>query len=408
MKKLNVFFNKGKGDKDIIGQLALSRGRIFFEYDPDFLKKPLWLSPFKLPPEPGLKEHRDSAFGNLFGLFNDSLPDGWGLLLMNRFFQKKGFNISEITSIDRLAFLGSSTMGALTYEPSYDQENSDTQIFDLYELSRQSRQLSEGETDIVLPQLMRAGGSPGGARPKVLVGIHDRTMVSGEDDLPDNFQHWIIKFSAKNDFKDAANIEYAYSLMAIDAGIDMPKTKLFKVKSGEYFFGARRFDRKENHRFHVHTFGNLIHADFRIPSTDYSDFFKVVKILTKNHEDLIKAFRQMVFNVLTHNRDDHVKNFAFMIDKHQEWHLTPGYDITFSNGPGGEHSMTILGEGKSPGQRKMIEIGKQAGLSNQEISHSIDQAIESVHKWGEYARIAGVTDESMEYINDSIQTRLKE
>ena len=394
MKKLNVFLNTRPGEKRVVGQLALSNNRIFFEYDASFLLKPVWLSPFKLPPEPGLKENPDKALGNLFGLFNDSLPDGWGLLLMDRFLRKKGVDVSGLTSIDRLAFLGTSTMGALTYEPVFDYEKEVAAEFDLHDLATQSRQILDGETETVLPQLMRAGGSPGGARPKVLAGVCDDRIISGEENLPDEFQHWIIKFGSENDFNDSGTVEYAYSMMARDAGIDMTETRLFKTNEGDHFFGIRRFDRDNNRRFHVHTFGNIIHADFRIPSTDYSDFFKVIKILTKNHEDVVRGFRQMIFNILANNRDDHVKNVAFMIDGNEEWRLTPAYDLTFSDGPGGEHSMTVMGEGKSPARNDITAIGREAGLANTEIKKCIDQVIAAVKNWQENAQAAGVSDKS--------------
>jgi serine/threonine-protein kinase HipA len=158
----------------------------------------------------------------------------------------------------------------------------------------------------------------------VLVGFHPRTgrIVSGEDDLPRGFQHWMVKFISQTDFRDAGAIEYAYSLMAVAAGIDMPPTRLFETSEGDLFFGIRRFDRSENHRIHVHTFGNLIQANFRIPSVDYADLFKVTWILTRNHQDLVRVFRRMVFNVKTHNRDNHVKNFAFiLLDTSGRWTL---------------------------------------------------------------------------------------
>ncbi len=201
---------------------------------------------------------------------------------------------------------------------------------------------------------------------------------------------------------DSGNIEYAYSLMAEKAGVEMAETRLFKTDAGDSFFGIKRFDRKDNQRFHVHTFGNMIHADFRVPSVDYDDFFKIIKVLTKNHLDLLRAYRQMIFNILVNNRDDHVKNYSFMIGEDGEWSLSPAYDITFSDGPGGEHSMTVLGEGKKPGKKEIITIGKKAGLSRQDILNSIDQVVDAVDCWSEYAGVAGVTCASEEFIRNVI------
>ncbi len=397
MKELNVFFHQTIKDKFIIGKLAEFRKKIYFEYDPSFLDNPLWLSPYKLPPEPGLHEHKETNFGPIFGLFDDSLPDGWGLLLMDRFLRKQGIEVGKLSVLDRLAFLGKSTMGALTYEPAIQHEKNDRPI-SLQFLAEQSRQIVEGHSIDILPLLMRTGGSPGGARPKVLVGVNKDSIISGEDDLPEGYEHWIVKFNSKNDFQDSGRVEYAYSLMAKDAGITMPETRLFKTDSGDQFFGIKRFDRNENQRFHVHTFGNLIHSNFKIPQCDYDTFLKVVIDLTKNHQDLIRGFRQMVFNVMANNRDDHVKNFAFMMDKNQEWTLTPAYDLMYAEGPGGEHAMDLSGEGISPGRQEVDLLGKKSGLSTNEVHTCVEQVWTTIKKWPEYAQNSGVTEPTMNYV----------
>ncbi len=389
----------------MVGQLAQTDSSLFFEYDPDFLRTPLWLSPFKLPPESGLYEHKDHRFGPLFGLFDDSLPDGWGLLLMDRFFRKQGIDPARISVLDRLAFLGNDTMGALTYEPAVPKNHEDIP-FDLPRLADESRQVLTGRTDTVLPQLMRAGGSPGGARPKILVGLGGDTLVSGETDLPPGFHHWIVKFAALNDFKDSGPLEYAYSLMAREAGIIMPETRLFKTSDGRFFFGVKRFDRKGNHRFHVHTFGNLIHADFRVPSNDYEDLFKIINVMTRNRLDLLSGFRIMLFNILAHNRDDHVKNFAFIMDDDGEWSLAPAYDLTYASGPGGEHSMTVLGEGRLPGRDEVMRLGARAGLTQKDMRESLDRVRASVSRWNVHADEACVSTKTRLFIASAMKRNM--
>ncbi|MBF0452542.1 MAG: type II toxin-antitoxin system HipA family toxin [Candidatus Magnetomorum sp.] len=406
MKKLDVFFQRDKWDKFIVGQLALNNNRIFFEYDTNFMLKPLYLSPFKLPPEIRFHEHKDRAFGPNFGLFDDSLPDGWGLLLMDRFLTNKGFTTSEISVLDRLAFLGSSTMGSLIYEPPFERQTVDHSICDIHSLAKQSQKIFSGTSNEVIPQLMRAGGSPGGAWPKILVGIHGDKIISGENDLPDAYEHWMIKFSSMGASNDSGAVEYAYSLMAKAANIHMTETRLFHTDQKDHFFGIKRFDRQGSRRFHVHTFGNLIHANFRIPSCDYEQFLKVVRILTANHQDVKRGFSQMVFNVLANNRDDHVKNFAFIMDDDGEWALSPAYDLTFAHGPGGEHSMTLLQEGRSPHKKEIQQLGKIAGLNDKEIKSSIEQVINAVEQWRKYAQIAGVSNKSQKEITSVIQKNL--
>ncbi len=405
MKRLEVRLVRRPGEERVVGQLAETetRGReVVFEYDPVFLRDPLWLSPFKLPPEPGLQQHRDLAFGPLFGLFDDSLPDGWGLLLMDRFFQQQGSALAEVSALDRLAFLGTRTMGALTYHPPADPADRDPRLLDLHEMARASRRVLQGTPGEVLPRLVRAGGSPGGARPKVLVGIRGDEMLSGEDDLPPGFAHWIVKFQAREDPPDAGAVELAYALMARDAGIGMPAAKLFETTRGERFFGVERFDRQDGTRYHVHTFGNLIHADFRIPSCDYRQLLEATRILTRNHRDVLECYRRMAFNVLTHNRDDHVKNFAFRMTGEGDWQLAPAYDLVFSPGPGGEHTMTVAGEGRAPARRHLLSLAEPAGIARRDAETILDQVASTVAEWPAHARRAGAGKSSAGAVEKAI------
>ncbi len=374
-----------------------------FEYDPSFLRNPLWLSPFKLPPEPGLLQHRDLAFAPIFGLFDDSLPDGWGLLLMDRFFQQQGPALAEVSVLDRLAFLGTRTMGALTYHPPADPADRDPPVLDLHQMAQASDQVLRGSGGEILPLLLRAGGSPGGARPKVLVGVRGDQLLSGEDDLPAGYAHWIVKFRAREDPPDSGPIEQAYALMARDAGIDMPETRLFETSGGERFFGAKRFDRRHGVRFHVHTFGNLIHANFRIPSCDYRQLLEVTRILTRNHQDTLECYRRMVFNVLTHNRDDHAKNFAFRMSDDGDWQLAPAYDLTFSPGPGGEHSTTVAGEGGAPARRHMLRLAEPAGIAERDAEAILDQVASAAARWQLHARETGVGRRSAGTVETAIE-----
>jgi serine/threonine-protein kinase HipA len=394
MNKLRVLLQYTPEDRIPVGQLAESRGRVFFEYDPEFLRTPLWLSPFKLPPVPGLHEHTDRAFGPLFGLFDDSLPDGWGLLLMDRAFRRAGRKPHEVGILERLAYLGSETMGALVYEPAMPRQDDLNESFDLGRLAREAVQVLDGDVQSALPLLQRAGGSPGGARPKVLVGVQGDRLISGHGELPAGFAPWIIKFPARQDDRDAGTIEFAYARMATAAGLVMPETRLFEV-GRERFFGVRRFDRQDNRRVHTHTLGNLIHSNFRVPSCDYADFLKVVRILTKNHQDLRQAFRRMVFNVLTHNRADHVKNVSFCLNEAGDWRLSPAYDLTFAPGPGGEHSMTVQGQGRTPGRSALLAVGRGEGLRDRDMAAMYEEVRAAVEQWPVLADEAGVSDENV-------------
>ena len=217
-------------------------------------------------------------------------------------------------------------------------------------------------------------------------------LISGEDDLPEGFEHWMVKFSAKADMRDAGPIEFAYAEMAKAAGIDLPETKLFKVAKSIVHFGLRRFDRGPgNSRFHVHTFGNLIHSNFRVPSADYADLMKVTSALTRNYQDLLRAFRRMVFNIAAHNRDDHAKNFAFIMNEAGEWSLSPAYDLDFATGPGGEHTMTVMGEGRLPGRGHALQLAGKFDINLKDATAIIDQVNAGVAQWQSFADAAGCT-----------------
>ena len=405
MKKLEVRFTRGPDEAWPVGVLAEDRGRTYFEYSPEFLARGLNLSPLRLPFQPELFTHNDRDFGPLPGLFDDSLPDGWGLLLMDRYFRQRRMNLMDVTPLDRLAWLGTRTMGALTYHPPTDRQGADERTFLLHELARQSAEIFAGEAVEVLPQLLRAGGSAGGARPKVLVGVRGDDLISGAEDLPEGYSHWIIKFKAGQDTPDVGPMEYAYALMAGAAGIPLPPVRLFKTAEGDCFFGVRRFDREGNRRIHVHTFGNLIQSNFRIPSADYADLLKATALLTRNHQDVLQAFRRMVFNVMAHNRDDHVKNFAFLLDDVAgEWKLAPAYDLILSRGPGGWHTMTVAGEGKKPGRVHMLRLAEQAGIAPRQAAAMMDETEAAVNRWDDFATQAGVSDEGRKLVSASLST----
>lgn len=388
-----------------MGTLAEDRSSIYFEYAPEFIASDLNLSPFHLPFETGLFEHKDREFGPLPGLFDDSLPDGWGLLLMDRFFRSQGRFPAEVSALDRLSWLGARTMGALTYHPTVGDEDYDSGPFDLHELASQSAKILAGQASEVLPQLLRAGGSPGGARPKVLVGFNPETqnIISGENDLPGGYEHWIIKFGSQSETKDTGAIEFAYGIMAGKAGINLPQTRIFETSEGDRFFGIKRFDREGTRRFHIHTFGNLIQSNFRIPSADYSDLLKATSLLTRNHQEVLRAYRRMVFNVLAHNRDDHVKNFSFIMnDQTGEWGLSPAYDLLFSHGPGGEHTMTLSGEGKNPGRDQFLKLSTQIGVSGKDAEMIIEEVQAGISQWRIIAQEVGVSTQSIDEIENGI------
>lgn len=393
LQEIMVSFTTSPEHSVPVGVLAMQQNLLFFEYDISWLQTGLELSPFILPSKPGLIEHKQREFGPLFGLFDDSLPDGWGLLLMDRHFRSQGSDPATISPLDRLVYLGLHTMGALTYHPPKPFTETGVHI-NLHDLAAVARQVYEGTATEVLPLLLRTGGSPGGARPKVLVGFNENqdSIMAGEGDLPPGFAHWLVKFAAREDGLDSGQIELAYANMATAAGIQMPEHRLFHTQEGDHFFGVKRFDRGNgNRRTHIHTFGNLIQANFRIPSCDYGDLLKVTSLLTRNRENVKQAFRLMVFNILAHNRDDHVKNFSFLMDEQNgTWALAPAYDLTFSLGPGGEHSTTVAGHGRAINKSHCLELAGKYDLDTSVAKQVIGEVEEIIAQWPAFAQDAGV------------------
>ena len=375
-----------------VGRLAINNRQIYFQYHNSFIEQNLNISPFHLP----LKSHVFSFDYNLFeglpGVFNDSLPDGWGRLLFDRFARSSGFLPSAITPLDLLTHIGLNGLGALVFEPYHDiPESSD--IINLDKVAKQTREILEEKSDEALQELLALNGSSAGACPKALIGLNKnfKKIIHGTHDLLSGYQPWIVKFSNSQDGNDAGAIEYVYALMAKKAGILMPDIHLFPAKKGSGYFAIKRFDRNNKQRFHMHTACGLLHSDFRVPSLDYEDLIALTSTLTKDAREIEKLYQLAVFNVLAHNRDDHSKNFSFLMDAKGEWKLSPAYDLTFSSGPRGEQSTLVMGEGKNPSVEHLVKLGYEARLSKARINEIIDQTQSALAKWETLAKEYGVS-----------------
>lgn len=407
MARLEVRYDSGE-NVVVVGNLLAVRRSIFFQYDEAFRARRLELSPFKLPTSIDHPvEEKERTYHGLHGLFNDSLPDGWGMIVIERASRARGIRPELTTPLDRLAFLGSRTMGALTYHPSSEGGDEENLEMDITEVAEQSQRLLEGSIEQILPEIVKAGGSPMGARPKILAGVRDdfNHLVTGTGDLPTGYSHWLIKFAAREDPEDIGSVEMAYSEMGRRAGISVPRTHLFDARNGRRYFGVQRFDRDPtlpSRRIHTHTFAGLVHHDHRIPGQDYHDLLRVTQILTKNHEDVLECFRRMVFNVLAHNRDDHTKNFAFQMAPHGDWSLAPAYDVTYSAGPGGEHTLMVNGAGQTPTWEHIEAVADGASLDVSRVSEVIEAVKEAISQWEGVAKTFDVSNNSRREIQAGI------
>lgn len=352
---VEVFMNNIK-----IGRIAMTSDSLCaFEYDPNYLLSGSSISPFNLPLKSEVYIARRTPFNGGFGVFNDSLPDGWGSLIMDRYLRSKGVNPDKLTILQRLALVGSTGRGALEYLPDYS-ESTDEEISSFDNLAKEIEKIisSDYEGDS-LDTLYKYAGSSGGARPKIFIKIDDR--------------EWLVKFKATMDPENVGEIEYKYSLLAKKCGINMPETKLFEDK----YFGIERFDRSSIGKTHTVSAAGLLNADYRIPSLDYSDLLQLCHILTKNMEEVYSLFRQMVFNVAIKNRDDHAKNFSFQMIN-GEWKLSPAYDLLPSSGFNGFHTTTINNNGE-PTKNDIIAVATKVGLNRQRAIEIIDEIYSILH-----------------------------
>ena len=365
--RLNVFLNS-YGTRREVGLLSEENGRIFFEYAPEFLNSGIELSPFKLPLKSGVFEDEKRTFDGLFGVFNDSLPDGWGCLLLDRKLRKRGLSFQEITPLQRLSMIGRDPMGALEYEPA-DEESDEFGEVELDSLSGEVDKIVRGDDSDVLDELLRLNGSSGGARPKIVAWVSEdrKTIVHGGKEPPRGFTPWIIKFAEKHDPQTAGELEYRYSLAAKAAGIDMPETHLFPLKNGGGCFGVRRFDRTPRGKVHVHTACGLLHALHRYPTLDYENLLKLTFVLTRDHADVEEMVRRMIFNVKSGNRDDHSKNFSFLLTPKNEWRLAPAYDLTPCAGLNGEHTAMVNGKERDITDADLIAEAATCGVSESKV-----------------------------------------
>jgi len=373
------------------------------EWSAEAIRQGTDLSGLLYPPEPGLIEARSRDFFGLHGFFADSLPDGWGQLLMDRRAARHGVRPETLTAIDRLAIVGSHGRGALVYSPASAPPDA-VATLDLDALAAEAETVLSGEDGEFGDTLAALGGTSGGARPKIHVGLSDDDQICvGDGDLPPGFESWIVKFRAREDLDDAGVMEEAYARMARAAGLVMTESRLLPSASGSGYFATRRFDRPAHGlRTHVVSLSGAIEAGWRAPSIDYDMFLRATMAITRHADDLSAAFARMVFNILSSNRDDHTRQHSFLLTP-EGWRLAPVYDLTFSSGPGGEHCMAVEGEGRRPTREGVAAIGRRHGFSHASVNETIDRTRAAVSQWPVMARSLGARKRTEQDIHDAHQ-----
>lgn len=393
---LDVSLHWDADDIQPVGKLAYRDRTAYLEYGEAFSGAGLELSPVHHATSTKLQiPYKVDVFEGLHGVFNDSLPDGWGRMLVDRRARQLDIEPATLTPLDRLACVGASGIGALCYAPSIDAWEAGDNELDLDKLAADARLVLEGDIGEVISRLGQAGGSPGGARPKALIALsRDGHAVHGADDALEGYDHWLVKFPGHGDMEDIAAIEMAYAMMAKEAGVIMPETRLLDGGKERTYFAVRRFDREGRRRVHVHSASGLLYANFRIPALDYKDLILLTRTVTRDHRECKAMFTLAVFNVLAHNRDDHARQFSYIMERDGSWRLAPAYDLTWSPGPGGEHSSTVLGHGKNITRAHLIELSKKADMKQQDAALVIERVEAAVGEWGTFANEYGVSHES--------------
>ncbi|HEY0797715.1 MAG TPA: type II toxin-antitoxin system HipA family toxin [Candidatus Baltobacteraceae bacterium] len=386
---LQVIFEFAQGKRLQVGRLALARGAVVFQYAPEIARSQLMLNPFIDPPTTrGLispKNPRD--FQGLHGAFAHSLPDAWGEMLVRRRAEAEGISHASLTALDKLAIVGRRGPGALIYEPELTKDPTET--VDLDALAASAAELLDGRETVAIEQLERLGGSSGGARPKVLVGINDAGRIRpGDADLPAGYTHWIVKFrSSANDIADIGALEAAYADMARAAGLQMSETRLIEGSKGRYF-ATKRFDRLSgNRRIHMLSAATLLDVGWDEASMGYEQLMKLTRQVTRNERAVDDMYRRMVFNVLAHNRDDHANQHAYLMDERGEWILAPAFDLTYSDGVGTEHYMDVVGRGGDDITLSSFEkLANTQGIRTAQATAIFDEVSAAVRDFATYAR----------------------
>ncbi len=379
LRRIEVVY-RGWGEEWTLGRLAEGtvRGRWLFEYSAEALDRGIEFSPLQLPLSAETYADFEPHQERLPGFVADSLPDGWGRLLMDRLLRRNQFEPASVSVLDRLALLGEDTMGALTYRPLLslpDKQDDEYNIHNLLELAQEVRQEVTGQHSDALRELVRLGGSPHGARPKAVV---EYNAISGEMGTTPvaGCEPWLVKFPSAQEEGWVCAMEEIYARMARRAGIAFPVSQYFRLDGGLAAFAVRRFDRRAGMRIPVLSMAGALHADFRLPGLDYTQILKATSLITRDVKEREIQARRMVFNVLMNNRDDHAKNFSFVLNEEGEWKVSPAYDLTFQDGPGGEHQSAIMGHGTHITRSILLKAAQNAGINASVMNPIIDEVAE--------------------------------
>ncbi|KEY57440.1 type II toxin-antitoxin system HipA family toxin [Serratia sp. DD3] len=390
LEQVNVYYN-GWGEHWHWGSLVSTtvitgRPLILFEYSQEAKQKGLELSSFKLPlaGTPLRRDFPPHQLG-LPGPVYDALPDGWGMLLMDRLFKRRGLNAARIGPLERLTYIGNHAMGAMSFEPVAPEGLEMEGDISIDRLAAEVQEVLKGEGGAFLQKLLLVGGSPQGARPKALVYRDPQTGTFTTTSTP-GFEAWLIKFPAQQEHPEVCAIEMVYAECLRLCGIQTPETHYFSLPNGLAAFATKRFDRHGALRVPMQSLAAFTGADFTTPgSLDYVNFLRATQMCTNDVREKALAFERVVFNVVFNNRDDHPKNFSYLMSPSGEWKLAPAYDVTFCEGPGGYHQMDVMGEALEIHREAMLRLAEEAEMPANIASTLIDRFCDVA---GQFATLA--------------------
>lgn len=389
------------------------RGCSSFQFDRDFINNGLDIAPLVAPLSSAIVQRGFPFSGNkekpYYGLpefIADSLPDHWGNVVFQKWLEANNLHTRQINIVDRLSFIGKRAMGAFEFQPAHIKEDAsiDIELSSLYELANRifndrqnvSIDINNG---LIIEDLYKVGTSAGGQRPKAIIAIDETTGIirSGQADLPQNFKHYILKFdTSKPDDFPFTKIEMAYYLMARDCGIDMMPSKLVEIEGTQNFL-TQRFDRVDGIRIHTQTMAAM--SSF---ADTYEDLFVIGRKINLTAEEQTQQYRRMVFNILAGNVDDHTKNFSFLMYPNGEWHIAPAYDLIFSIDPDSRlfrnHELSVRGKRNNITRKDLIDFAKAQDIKNP--ANIIEQTIEVVKKFNDYAEQVGISEYWISRIQD--------
>lgn len=390
-------------------------GRIGFRYSGEFLNSGFSISPKHLALESRVFEFPElrnmQAFMGLPGVLADSLPDAFGNLIIRNYFESRGEPEKALSPVQRLLYIGNRAMGALEYAPRMQRKTREEErALEIMELVESARKLIEGDTSEAIHEIMKVGGSAGGARAKALIlWDRKRQRVRSGFALPRaGDEAWMVKFdgvSSANELDHNAKpfnrIEYTYALIAKKVGIEMAEVAYLEGEGGLFHFMTKRFDRNDDTKVHMHSLGGMTHIDYNRPQAySYEAWFRLILELGLGYPALEQAYRRMVFNLVGRNQDDHVKNISFLLrGGNANWELAPAYDLTFAVGNGYtvRHQMTLDGRSDAFTRKQVVEIGKRFDVKRPE--QILDETVENFSVWHVLAKELGVGSDVIQTVS---------